>query len=81
MYLYYKIIMESKTKSVDIVKHGRTLSEEFKTQSPYTQQYIKCLVGTTPTSNPKGALTEKAPDYTGSSPNTRANIHFWLGIK
>ena len=73
--------MDNKTKNINIIKIKRSLSDEFKTQSPFTQQYIKCLVGTTPTSNPKNWETERVPDYTSASPNTQTNIKFWLGIK
>ena len=74
--------MDNKTKNIPIHKPDRSLSEEFKTQSPFTQQYIKCLVGgATPTSNPKNWTTEKAPEFTSASPSTQTNIKFWLGLK
>jgi hypothetical protein len=74
--------MDNKTKNIPIVKPDRTLSDEFKTQSPFTQQYIKCLVGgTTPTSNPKNWAAEPKQDFTAASPNTQTNIKFWLGLK
>lgn len=74
--------MDNKTKSIVIAKPDRSLSDEFKTQSPFTQQYIKSLAGTTPTSNPKNfAMEEQKPDFSAYSPNTQINIKFWLGIK
>jgi hypothetical protein len=74
--------METKTKNIEIVKQDRSLSDDFKCQSPFTQQYIKCLVGgTTPTSNPKNWVVEQKQDFTAASPNTQTNIKFWLGLK
>jgi hypothetical protein len=76
--------MDQKTKNIDIVnnKYNRSLSEEFKTRSPYTQQCIKFLIGTTPTSkNKNDVLLTNANDFSSASPNTQKNIKFWLGIK
>lgn len=73
--------METKTENIKITKPDRSLSEEFKSQSPFTQQYIKSLVGTTPTSNPRLSITEKSPEFISASPGTQTNIKFWLGIK
>jgi hypothetical protein len=73
--------MDTKTKHITIIKQERRLSDEFKTQSPFTQQYIKSLVGTTPTSNPKYLVTERPPEFAAASPNTQTNIKFWLGLK
>jgi hypothetical protein len=73
--------MDNKTKYITITKQDRSLSDEFKTQSPFTQQYIKSLVGTTPTSNPKNCVAEQKQDFSSASPNTQTNIKFWLGIK
>jgi hypothetical protein len=73
--------MENKTKNISIAKADRSLSDEFNSQSPFTQQYIKSLLGTTPTSNPRLSITEKSPEFTSASPNTQSNIRFWLGIK
>jgi hypothetical protein len=71
--------MENKPNST---KEERSLSEEFNSQSPFTQQYIKCLVGgTTPTSKPRLSITENPEEFTSASPNTQKNIKFWLGIK
>jgi hypothetical protein len=76
--------MNPKTKNIDIVnnKYNRSLSEEFKTRSPYTQQCIKFLIGTTPTSNVKNELVfTYTNDFSSASPNTQTNIKFWLGTK
>ncbi len=73
--------MENKTKNITIAKPDRSLSDEFNNKSPFTQQYIKNLVGTSPTSNPRLSITEKPPEFTSASPSTQTNIKFWLGIK
>ena len=51
----------------------RTLSEEFFSRSPFTQSYIKSLVGAIPTS--RLLLTHSNVDvYYAASPNTQQNM-------
>ena len=71
--------MDANTKTILIAKQDRSLSEEFHSRSPNTQQYIKSFVGTTPTSKHKKYTAEKAPEIISASPNTLANIDFWMG--
>ena len=73
--------MENNTKNINIAKPDRSLSDEFNSRSPFTQQYIKNLIGTTPTSKPRLSNIEKPQEFTSESPNTQTNIRFWLGIK
>ncbi len=67
------------TNTTLIAKQSRSLSEEFHSRSPNTQQYIKYFIGTTPTSKHKKYTAEKAPEIISASPTTLANIHFWMG--
>jgi hypothetical protein len=80
--LFSFLTLDKMENKPNITKEERSLSEEFNNQSPFTQQYIKSLVGgTTPTSKPRLSITENPEEFTSESPNTQTNIKFWLGIK
>ena len=72
--------MAPKSINIDIIKMERSISEEFKSRSPFTQQCIKSFTGTTPTSKVKPEYRIQQIDFSAASPTTQTNIKFWLGI-
>lgn len=61
---------------MDIIRRNHTLSEEYYSSSPDTQNIIKFLVGSIPTS--KSIVESNNLDvYNASSPNTKTNMEIY----
>lgn len=61
---------------MDIIRRNHTLSEEYYSSSPDTQNIIKFLVGSIPTSKPI-VESNNLDVYNASSPNTKTNMEIY----
>ena len=61
---------------MDIIRRNHSLSEEYYSSSPDTQNIIKFLVGSIPTSKPI-VESNNLDVYNASSPNTKTNMEIY----
>ena len=61
---------------MDIMRRNHRLSEEYYSSSPHTQNIIKFLVGSIPTSKPT-VESNNLDVYNASSPNTKTNMEIY----
>ena len=61
---------------MDIIRRNHTLSEEYYSSSHDTQNIIKFLVGSIPTSKPI-VESNNLDVYNASSPNTKTNMEIY----